>query len=267
MSNSKLPITLIGGRGKTGRRIEERLLAAGESVRVVSRSTAVPFDWADPSTYRPAVRGSRALYLSYAPDLSVPGAAEHVAGVCEAARAEGVQRVVLLAGRGEPQVEPAEAAVRNSGLEWTVLECAFFAQNFTESFLAPVDGVVYFPAGEVQEPFVDCDDIAEVAVAALTADGHTGRTYDLTGPRALSFAEAVQLLGEATGQNLRYQQVEWPAYAEMMAPHLPPGAAGFFVELFQTILDGHNTPTGQGVQDALRRPAGSFEAWARRVAG
>lgn len=178
MTDSKSETTvIIGGNGKTGRRVAQRLEAMGRPARPVSRSSEVRFDWHDPATWAPALRGASSMYLTYYPDLSVPGAAERVDGVCRVAVDEGLERVVLLAGRGEPQVAPAEDAVRASGLAHTILECAFFSQNFSEGVALPVDGVIPFPAGDTPEPFVDCDDIADVAVAALTELGHDGLNF------------------------------------------------------------------------------------------
>lgn len=131
---------IVGGNGKTGWRVAERLERAGRPVRSLSRSSNVPFDWEEPATWAPALRGAGSLYLTYHPDLAVPGAAEKVQGVVHAAVEQGVERIVLLAGRGEPQVHPAEDAVRASGVAHTILECAFFAQNFDEGLLFPVAG-------------------------------------------------------------------------------------------------------------------------------
>ena len=204
---------VVGGRGKTGRRVVERLRAKGLPVRPVSPSAAIPFDWEDEASWGPALRGAEALYLTYYPDLAVPGAAEHVRRLSARAVAEGVRHIVLLAGRGEPQVHPAEDAVRASGASWTILECAFFMQNFDEGLLAPQGDTIAFPAGGVREPFIDCDDIADVAVAALTDPAaHAGQTYELTGPRLLTFGEATEHLARATGRPLRYLPVSFEQY-------------------------------------------------------
>jgi uncharacterized protein YbjT (DUF2867 family) len=261
------PTVIIGGSGKTGRRVAERLVARGRRVRPVSRSSERPFDWHDPSTWAPALAGAGSLYLTYYPDLSVPGAAERVDGLCRVAVDEGVGRVVLLAGRGEPQVKPAEDAVRSSGLAHTILECAFFAQNFSEGVAVPVDDVIYFPAGDTPEPFIDCDDIADVAVAALTEEGHDGATYELTGPRALTFGEACAAMSEAAGRTIRFEPVSFARYGEMIAPHFEPEEVRFFLELFEFLLDGHNSRPTDGVQRALGRPATDFRDYARRAAG
>jgi uncharacterized protein YbjT (DUF2867 family) len=259
---------ILGGKGKTGRRVVERLVAMGHPVRPLSRSSERPFDWNDERTWVPALADAASLYVTYYPDLAVPGAAEHVRRVTRVAADQGVERIVLLAGRGEPQVHPAEDAVRESGATHTILECAFFNQNFDEGVLAPVEDTIFFPGGTVGEPFIDCDDIADVAVAALTdTDGrHAGQTYELTGPRVVSFAEAAEAMSEATGRPIRYVPVSFEQYAEMLAGQLPPNHVEFFIELFRWLMDGHNAYTTDGVQRVLGRPARDFRDYARAAA-
>lgn len=263
MADRDKEFVVLGGSGKTGRRVARRLTTAGHAVRVASRSTPIAFDWEDSRTWAEAIGGAAALYVSYQPDLALPGAEEHVQALARMAAARGVQRMVLLTGRGEPQTKAAEQAVLGLMPEATVLECSFFCQNFSEGLLAPQGDVVAFPAGAVCEPFVDCDDIAEVAVRALTQPGHAGKTYDLTGPRALSFAEATRHLAAASGRPLRYEQVTFEAYGQLLAQHLPPPTAGFFLELFRFLLDGHNSGVSDDLPSLLGRPARAFEEYAR----
>lgn len=259
------PILILGGTGKTGRRIADRLEARGVPCRRASRAGTPPFAWDDARTWPALLRDVRAAYITYAPDLAIPGAADHVRRFAEAAAAQGVERLVLLAGRGEPQVAPAVEAVQTAGPAWTVLEAAFFCQNFSEGLLVPHDDAIVFPAGDVGEPFVDVDDIADVAVAALTAPGHAGKTYDLTGPRVLTFADAAAELAAAHRRPIHYVPVSFEAYADLLAPHLPPAEVAFFVALFRTLLDGHNAHVGDGVARALGRPPRDFRAFARAL--
>lgn len=185
------PILVLGGTGKTGRRVVSRLEARGLPVRVGSRSGEPPFDWHRPETWWPALHDTRAAYISYYPDLAIPGAVDVVGSFAELAAEQGVRRLVLLSGRGEAEAE--RAAVRAPGAEVTVLRSAWFAQNFSEDYMLDHvrSGVVALPAGETPEPFVDAGDIADVAVAAFTDDRHAGELYELTGPRLLTFAEMV----------------------------------------------------------------------------
>src|SRR5690242_15492972 len=197
---------VIGGTGKTGRRVIDRLDARGARIRVGSRSGRLPFDWnADPATWAPLVEGVTAAYITYYPDLAFPGAAEAIRAFARLAVDAGVRRLVLLSGRGEEEAEHSEQGVRESGAEWTVVRSTWFAQDFTEHFLLPpvLAGVIALPT-DAPEPFVDLEDVADVVVAALTEDGHHGRTYELTGPRPVTFAEAAELISAASGRPVRF---------------------------------------------------------------
>ncbi|HWI73096.1 MAG TPA: NmrA family transcriptional regulator [Baekduia sp.] len=269
-TNNDQPILVLGASGKTGRRVAARLESRDLAVRRGSRSGTPPFDWEDPSTWPAVVDGVGKAYISYYPDLAVPGAGDAVGGFAELAVRHGLRRLVLLAGRGEAAAEEAEDAVRASGIpELTVVRATWFAQNFSEDYLldAILDGVVALPAGDTPEPFVDADDIADVAVAALTEDGHAGETYVLTGPRALSFAQAVSEIGAATGRDLRYVPITVAEYAAEAARHgVPEEVVGLLTYLFSEVLDGRNTPTEDGVRRALGRAPRDFSAFARDVA-
>lgn len=263
------PVVVLGGTGKTGRRVAARLAERGIDVRPVSRSTAIPFDWTDRSTWPAALAGARAVYLAYQPDLAAPGADDAVAALTTAARRAGAQRLVLLSGRGEPEAQRCEEIALRSGPATTVVRCSWFAQNFSEDFLAEqiVAGQVTLPADTVAEPFVDAEDIADVAVAALTEDGHAGEIYELTGPQALTFAEAVATIGEATGRDIGYRSVGLADYAAGMSDMgLPGEVIDSLTYLFGTVLDGRNTAVADGVERALGRPPRSFTEYARRTA-
>ena len=262
-------ILVLGGTGKTGSRIAARLVGLGRTVRIGSRSATPPFDWDDPGTWAAAVDGVDAAYLSYYPDVSFPGAADVIRSFARQAADAGVGRLVLLSGRGEPDAEPAEQAVRDAGAEWTVLRCAWFAQNFSEHFLlGPVlDGVIALPAGTVTEPFLDVEDVADVAVAALTRDGHQGRIYELTGPRLLGFADAAAEVGAATGRAVAYLPVTPAEYAAgAAAAGVPEEEIVPLTELFTRVLDGHNSHVTHDVAAVLGRPARDFADYAARTA-
>lgn len=263
-----LQTLLIGGSGKTGRRVEARLRAQGAEVRVGSRSAATRFDWNDEQTWEPALTGARAVYVTFYPDLAVPWAAERVGKLARRAVASGAERLVLLSGRGEHQVWPAERAVREAGAAFTIVRSAFFAQNFSEGALVEgvLQGELLFPAGEVKEPFVDADDVADVVVSALTEERHAGQIYDLTGPRLLSFREAATEIERASGRRVRYTPVSGARYRELLAPYLPAEEASFLVELFETLLDGHNSLLTDGVERALGRKPRDFADYARDAA-
>ena len=196
---------VLGGTGKTGRRVVERLAARGVPTRVGSRSGEPPFDWEDRATWAPALRGVGAAYVSYYPDLAVPSAPAAVGDLAALAVELGVRRLVLLSGRGEEEAQRAERILQEAGADWTIVRCSWFSQNFSENFMLDgvLDGVLALPVGDVREPFVDAEDIADVAVAALTEPGHAGQLYELTGPRLLTFAEAVAEIADASGRDVR----------------------------------------------------------------
>jgi uncharacterized protein YbjT (DUF2867 family) len=263
------PTLVVSGTGKTGRRVAERLEARGMPVRIGSRSGEPPFDWEDPSTWAPALRGTSAAYVSFFPDLAIPGAPEAIAAFAQVALDGGTRRLVLLSGRGEEEAERAERALQDSGVEWTIVRCSWFSQNFSESYLLePVlAGEVALPVGDVPEPFVDAEDIADVAVAALTEDGHVGRLYELTGPRLLSFAQATEEIAAATGRPVAFVPVPMDAYAAA-ATHegVPDDVVGLLRYLFTEVLDGRNAKLADGVQRALGREPRDFADFARETA-
>ncbi|MEV4419676.1 NAD(P)H-binding protein [Patulibacter sp. NPDC049589] len=263
------PVLVLGATGKTGRRVAARLADRGVAVRPGSRAASPAFDWDDRSTWADALRGVRAVYVAYVPDLAVPGAAATVGAFASAAADAGVERVVLLSGRGEPEAERAEQAVRDAGVPWTIVRCAWFAQNFDESFmLEPVlAGEVFLPVGDVREPFVDAEDIADVAVAALTEDGHAGRLYELTGPEALTFAEALESIGAACGRPVAHVPIPMEAFlAELAGAGVPDDVAGLMGYLFGEVLDGRNAATTDGVRQALGREPRPFGSYAHAAA-
>lgn len=263
------PTLVLGGTGKTGRRIVQGLTRRNLPVRVGSRSAGVPFDWTDRGTWAPALDGVGAVYISYYPDIAMPGAAETIGEFARLALRSGVRRQVLLSGRGEEGARRSEQVVRDAGGDVTLVVCAWFAQNFSEDYLLdPVlSGEVALPGGEVGEPFVDAEDIADVAVAALTEDGHAGQRYELTGPRLLTFADAVGEIAAATGRDIRYLPVTLEQYTQAATEHgVPADVVAALSHVFGETLDGRNAHLADGVQRALGRPPRDFADFARETA-
>jgi uncharacterized protein YbjT (DUF2867 family) len=269
LADTNKPILVVGGTGKTGRRVVERLQARGLPVRVGSRRANPSFDWDDQATWAPALDGVRSAFVSYYPDLALPGAVEKVGAFARNAVERGVTRLVLLAGRGEEEAELAEDAVRDSGADLTVLRATWFAQNFSEDYWRDqvLAGELALPAGETPEPFVDVDDIADVAVAALTEDGHVGQIYELTGPRLLTFADAVADISAAIGREVHYVPI---SHEDFLAGARDQGVPPEFVELldylFSNVLYGRNAHLADGVQRALGHPPRDFRDYARDAA-
>ncbi|MFE0044832.1 NmrA family NAD(P)-binding protein [Streptomyces albireticuli] len=261
-------ILVLGASGKTGSRVLTRLTSLGHSVRAASRSGATRFDWADRTTWAPALAGVEAVYIVPTETLGLPERADFVAAAKEA----GVRRLVQLSVRGidEDGVPPTEAAVRESGLEWTILRPCWFAQNFAAAdFFLPevLAGEVSTPAGDGREPFIDAEDIADVAVAALTADGHDGRTYELSGPETLSFAEALALIGEAAGRDVRHRHVPPAVYVEnLTGAGIPRDDAEAVAGFLDGIGEGADDFLSDGVRQALGREPRSFRDYVRATA-
>jgi uncharacterized protein YbjT (DUF2867 family) len=263
------PTLVLGANGKTGRRIVDRLRARDVPVRAGSRSAQPPFDWEDPLTWPGALDGASAAYISYFPDLAVPGAPEAVGAFAQQAMEHGVDRLVLLSGRGEEEAQRSEEVLRRSGAGWTIVRASWFAQNFNESyFVDPIRaGEIALPTDRVGEPFIDASDIADVAVAALTEDGHVGQLYEVTGPRLLSFAEAIGEIAEATGRELRYEPVGLQEFASGLAAEgVPADVVELLRYLFGEVVDGRNAHLADGVQRALGREPRDFADFARDAA-
>lgn len=263
------PVVLLGGAGKTGRRVLDRLEHRGVPARPASRSTAVPFDWDDPGTWTPALDGADAAYLTFQPDLALPGAADVIARIAVLAADLGVARLVLLSGRGEVGAVRSEQALLSAHPGATVVRCSWFAQNFSEGMLADsvAEGVIALPVPpHVPEPFVDLDDVAEVVVDALTGRGHAGTVHELTGPDALTFPEAASLISRA-GRPVRYVTVSEGEFVEgAVAAGVPGDLATFLAGLFAELMDGRNAVPTNGVAAALGRPATGFGDFVSRVA-
>lgn len=262
-------ILVLGGSGKTGRRIVERLKARHIPVRIGSRTAEPPFNWEDSSTWGRALKGATSAYISFFPDLAIPGAPEAVAAFTAQALDRGTRRLVLLSGRGEEEAQRAEQMLQNSGADWTIVRCSWFMQNFSESFfLEPVlAGEVALPVGDIPEPFVDAEDIADVTVAALTEDGHVGQLYKLTGPRMLTFEQAIAEIGQASGRELHFKSVSMEAFTQALTEQgNPADIVAFLGYLFGEVLDGRNAHLSDGVERALGRKPRDFAEFARQTA-
>ena len=259
---------IVGGTGKTGSRVASRLIARGHTVRVGSRSNQPAFDWENQDTWLPALHGVTSAYVTYYPDLAVPEAVDTVSTFSKLAVQNGVQRLVLLSGRGEQQAELSEQAVQNCGAEWTILRCSWFNQNFSENYLLEpiLQGEVALPVDAVTEPFVDAEDIADVAVAALTEDGHAEQLYELTGPRLLTFADAVAEIAEAASREIRFIPLSLAEYTAALADQVPEEFVSLLTYLFTEVLDGRNSSLTDGVQRALGRNPKDFRDYARQTA-
>lgn len=265
-----MTILVLGATGKTGRRVVARLRERGADVRAASRSSETRFDWADQSTWSAAVREIEAVYLIAPED---PALIEPF--VRQAVNA-GVRRFVVLSGRSMDKavgrfgagMSEAERAVRASGVSWTILGSNNFAQNFDEDlwYEPLLAGRLALPAGELREPFVDVEDVAEVAATVLTSTGHDGRTYELSGPESITFAEAVETIAKVSGRSMSYVALTPAEYREeLLAAGLPDEVANELNALFEIMREGHLSALTGDVEQLLGRPPTSFAAYAERV--
>ena len=263
-------ITLVlGGTGKTGRRVARRLQARGIKTRIASRSATPSFDWNDPSNWEAVLDGVTSAYISYSPDLAIPGATDSIHRFVDLAVSRGVRRIVLLSGRGEEEAQACEQIVQASNTEWTIVRASWFMQNFSEGeFLNMVqDAAITLPASDIPEPFIDANDIADVAVAALTEEGHAYEVYEVTGPRLMTFTELARDISEAAGRDVQFIKIPKADFNQAVIESGAPTEIAWLLNyLFETVLDGRNARLSDGVQRALGREPADFSDFARRIA-
>lgn len=263
-------ILVIGGTGKTGRRVVERLQNKGHNVQVASRSSSPVFDWEAPETFEPALTGADIVYIVYYPDLAVPGAFEAIKMLSQAAKRAGVKKLVLLSGKGEAEAEKCEQLVASSGLDYTLVRASWFNQNFSESFfLEPIkSGVVAMPMHEIGIPFVDADDIADMVVEALLRDDLNGHILEVTGPELINLKEAVEMIAKATQRDIQFIPVSLEEYVgHMKAADVPADVTWLFEYLFTEVINNpKNHIVTSDVERILGRKAKSFAAYAKGVA-
>ncbi|MFC0113340.1 NmrA family NAD(P)-binding protein [Kibdelosporangium aridum] len=258
-------ILVLGGTGKTGRRVAAGLRDQGLEPRVVSRSTPDRFDWADEATWAPVLRDISAVYV-------VDEGTDRLPEFTELAVKSGVQRLVLLAARVWQEMGAdltSEQTIEQSGVDWTILRPTWFNQNFTEDPLLadPVkQGEVRLPTGDGKEAFIDAQDIADVAIAALTQPGHAGKKYDLSGPRLLTWGDAVDEIARATGRKITYVPVDRQAYTDDLSERgYPPEYAEVIVALFDHIREHRSERLSDGVQQVLGREPRDFREYAKTI--
>ncbi len=266
MQNS--PILIVGKNAKTGWRVERRLQELGVSTRAVSRSTTPAFDWEDQGSWREALAGTRAAYITFHPDLAIPSAEQTIKDFVALAAELDLEHLVLLSGRGEDGARRAEIALEQGGLDWNIVRANWFMQNFSENFMIEgiLNGELMLPAGDTVEPFVDVDDIAEVAVATLTRPELRNRVFEVSGPRAMTFAECVEAISDATGYPVKYTQIPVEAFIDGLREQgMPQDLLWLMRELFTVVFDGRNSSPTSGVEEALGRPATDFSQYVEKV--
>jgi len=263
-------ILVIGGNGKTGRRVAKNLTDLGHNVRIVGRKTSPAFDWENPQTYEAALKDMDRAYVVYYPDLAVPGSKDAITTLTEKAMKEGLDKMVLLSGKGETEAEACEEIVANSGLNYTLVRASWFNQNFSEgAFLEFVlNGVVALPVPDAEIPFTDANDIADVATQVLMDDSYNGQTITVTGPKKHTFREVVGMMADEIGHPIQYVPISIEEFKEgMRKSGLPESYIWLFGYLFQEVLGNpDNQDISHDVEKVLGRPAIDFETYARTAA-
>lgn len=261
-------ILVTGATGKTGSRVLSRLRAVGHPVRPGSRKAQIPFDWDDPASWDQALAGIGAVYINYHPDFAFPGAIENLSRFAQSAAEHGVGRLVMLTGRGEPHAMQGEAVIARSGVDYSIIRSAWFAQNFSEGSLwEPVmSGLLPMPGGQLEEPIIDIDDLADVIFAALTAPGHAGQTYECTGPRLLGFAEMADILSGAMGRRVDYLPITFDDFHAALEATNGRLFADIVTEIARETFDGRNARVGDGVMRAIGRAPRDFTEFASAAA-
>ena len=263
-------VLVIGGTGKTGRRVVEGLNELGHDVRIGGRNAVPAFDWDNPDTYAASLKGMDRAYIVYSPDLAVPGAKEAIEKLTETALREGLEKVVLLSGKGETEAEACEEIVANSGLNYTLVRASWFNQNFSEgAFLDYIlAGQVALPMPQAEIPFVDVDDIADVVTKVLLDDSYNGETITVTGPEKLTFAELTEMMANAIGKEIKYIPISLEEFkAGLEAAGVPDAYVWLLGYLFKEVLGNpDNQEISHDVERVLGRKATSFKEYAEKTA-
>ncbi|MEY8868336.1 NmrA family NAD(P)-binding protein [Meridianimaribacter flavus] len=263
-------ILIIGGTGKTGRRVVEQLQKKGIQPRIGSRQATPSFDWNDKNTWIESLKGIEKMYITYYPDLAVPGAKEAIESLTYLAKELGVKKIVLLSGKGEVEAEACEAIVKNSGVEYTIVRASWFNQNWSESFfLDPIlSEEVALPMSNVLIPFVDANDIAEVAATVLLDNDYNGKTIEVTGPELITFKDIIHTISTVTNRNLTFHEITLEQYIEgMRQMQLPEDVIWLIEYLFSNVLTNpNNQKISNDIEQVLGRKARTFLEYARETA-
>ncbi|KUJ60803.1 NmrA family transcriptional regulator [Flavobacteriaceae bacterium CRH] len=262
-------ILVLGANGKTGSRVMERLQKINEiDLRIGSRTETQPFDWENPETWPAVLQDIDSVYITFQPDLAVPSAAAIIQKFAFLATELGVQKMILLSGRGEKEAQVCEEIIKSTAKNWTIVRASWFNQNFSESFfLEPIlAGFVALPRTEALEPFTDANDIADVVVECLLHD-HNNQTYELTGPKLLTFPEAIAEIAKATHKEIQFQSLTLDEYKQMLREYQVPEDHIWLINyLFEQVLDGRNSNITNDIEKVLGRKPTDFTTYAKEVA-
>ncbi|HEY2834249.1 MAG TPA: NAD(P)H-binding protein [Sporichthyaceae bacterium] len=272
---------VIGGTGKTGKRVAAQLSAQGATARVGTRTPGAPggreipvsFEWDDTAGYKAALDGVDGVFM--VPPTFRVDYVPLVEAFLAAAKSVNGPRVVFLSARGAVigdhiPMRGAEQMLIDSGLEYTILRPSWFNQNFSEYFLLDAvrdNNMIPVPTGEGRTPFVDLDDVAAVAVAALTLTGHAGKNYDVTGPDSLSFGDTARILSDILDRDIAFIDLAPDAWkAAAIGAGMPADYAQLATELLGLVRSGGEDLVSGDVEEVLGRRPKSFPHWATSVA-
>lgn len=265
----KEKILVIGGTGKTGRKVAAKLEALGHQIRIGSRNASPQFDWSNSDTWIEAMEGMDKVYITFQPDLAVPGALEAIEELTKKAKQSNVKKLVLLSGKGEREAELCEQVVIHSGLDYTIVRASWFNQNFNESFfLEPIlEGFVALPQADAKVPYVDTEDIADVVVKSLLNDEHNGKTYQLTGPRLLTFIDVINEISEAMDREIAFEPISLSAYKQAMIEQGIPEDFVWLIEyLFSEVLTNpNNSEITNDIEKVLGRKPIDFSEYIKKT--
>ncbi|NVK54207.1 MAG: NAD(P)H-binding protein [Alteromonadaceae bacterium] len=262
---------VLGKHGKTGRRVCRELERIGANVTGVSRTTLPAFSWQDKTlTWQNLFTGFDAIYITYQPDLAIPSAAQDIARLSIAARQAGVKQLVLLSGRGEAGAQEAEQILAQSGLRYHVIRASWFNQNFSEGFIADMvaAGQVVLPQGNMPEPFIDVDDIADAVVQCLINPGIEPGIYEVTGPQLLTFKDCVEIISQQLGKTVAFNDVDVDDFLAVLKGHGATEDVLWLMKLlFSEVLDGRNKYTTDVLEKLLGRPPTTFVEYVENAFG
>lgn len=268
-------ILVIGGKGKTGQRVVERLTASGAEVAVGTRtptgSRDRSFNWADAASVA-AFEGCSAVYLVAPTDRT--DHLEVMRPILESAIERGVRRFVLLSSslldRGGPMMGGVHAWLADTAPEWAVLRPSWFMQNFSDGPHAHTvreENAIYSATGAARVGFIDAEDIAAAAVACLTSTDPLNDDRILTGPEALSYEDTARILSDVTGRTIRHVALSTKELADRFeAQGLPTDYARMLANMDKTIRTGAEDRTTTGVAQLTGTTPGLFRSFAAKNA-
>ncbi|MEO2058932.1 MULTISPECIES: NmrA family NAD(P)-binding protein [Mesonia] len=263
-------ILVLGGTGKTGSRIVKQLKKLNHNVRIGSRKNNPPFNWGQPEQWFKVLENIDKVYISYQPDLAVPGALDAIKNLVKIAKKFPIKKLVLLSGKGEREAELCEQVIIHSGIDYTIIRASWFNQNFSESFLIEpiMNREVALPQAHIKIPFVDANDIAEVAVKVLLDDIYNGQVYQLTGVTAITFEEAINIISNAIDTPIKFTPISIEAYeATMQNGGLSKDFIWLIKYLFTEVLGNpKNAETTQDIERILNRKPITFSEYANKTA-